>query len=446
MAKNWFLTPIQLQERSGTNCADVPFGGDGLEGSTGIGSPVQRRYSSFRLHSLIQLLLPENSDRPPVKERVTTPRGKILFLIENSSVPADRRVWMEALTMTEAGYHVSVICPQQRSARRHERIQGISIYRYPLPSLTGIAGHLVEYVIALPFTFLLAWVVLFREGFDVIHAANPPDFFYLIARVFKLLRKKFIFDHHDAVPEACLSRWSGFKLRLTYSIATWTERATFRTADIVISTNESYRRIAIERGQVDPARIFVVRSAIRKTDFREGQPSPELRRGKNHLVCFLGAIGPNDGLEHFLLAIDHIVVHRQRPDVHFAIVGDGDLLPDILRMSDRRHLRESIDFTGFLSDNKAIADYLATADVCVSPDPKNPFNDVCTMNKVVEYMAMGKPVVAFDLHEVRDTARGAGVYVGKNDPRAFGDQILELLDSPETRRRMGQLGRQRFND
>jgi glycosyltransferase involved in cell wall biosynthesis len=381
-----------------------------------------------------------------MKEGGTTTRGKILFLVENSDVSEDRRVWMEALTLTEAGYYVTVICPQGRYSKRHEHLQGISIYRYPLPSGAGIGRHLLEYGIALPMTFLLAWLVLLREGFDVIHAANPPDFFYLIARVFKVLGKKFIFDHHDAVPEACLSRWSGFKLRLTHSIATWTERATFRTADIVISTNESYRRIAIERGRVDPARIFVVRSAVSKADFREGQARPELRRGKKHLVCFLGAIGPNDGLAYFLLAIDHIVVHRHRQDVHFAVVGDGDLLPDILRMSDRLDLRESIDFTGFLSDDKAIADYLATADVCVVPDPKNPFNDVCTMNKVVEYMAMGKPIVAFDLHEVRDTARGAGLYVGSNDPRAFGDQILELLDSPETRRRMGRLGLQRFND
>lgn len=386
------------------------------------------------------------ANRPAANERVATTRGKILFLVENSSVPADRRVWLEARTMTEAGYHVSVICPQQRYPKRYERVLGIGIYRYPLPSLTGITGHLVEYLIALPLTFLLAWVVLLREGFDVIHAANPPDFFYLIARVFKLLGKKFIFDHHDAVPEACQSRWSGFKLRLTHSIATWTERATFRTADVVISTNESYRRIAIERGRVDPARVFVVRSSIRKADFREGQPRSELRRGKKYLVCFLGAIGPNDGLEHFLLAIDHIVGNRHRADVHFAIVGDGDLLQDIVGMSHRLRLREFIDFTGYLSNDKAIADYLATADVCVSPDPKNPFNDVCTMNKVVEYMAMGKPLVAFDLDEVRDTARGAGVYVGANDPKAFGDKILELLDSPETRRRMGELGRQRFND
>ena len=380
------------------------------------------------------------------RETAATTPMRVLFLIENSDVSADRRVRMEALTLSEAGHQVTVICPRQRGSRHHEHRQGMSIYRYPLPSLTGIGGHLVEYAIALPMTFLLTWLVLVREGFDVIHAANPPDFFYLIARVFKVFGKKFVFDHHDAVPEACLSRWSGFKLRVTRSIALWTERATFRTADIVISTNESCRRIAIERGRLDPERVFVVRSAIRKKEFLEGRSRPELRRGKQHLVSFLGAIGPNDGLDYFLLAIEHIVFERRRRDAHFAIVGDGDLLPDIRRMSYRLSLGPWIDFTGFLSENKAIADYLATSDVCITPDPKNPFNDVCTMNKVVEYMAMGKPIVAFDLHEVRDTARESGLYVDTNDPRAFGDRILDLLDSPESRRRMGRLGRRRFNE
>lgn len=388
----------------------------------------------------------ERSLRTEARATAATTPIKVLFLIENSDVSADRRVRMEALTLAEAGHQVTVICPRQRGSAHRERRDGLSIYRYPLPSLPGIGGHVVEYAIALPMTFLLAWLVLAREGFDVIHAANPPDFFYLIARVFKLFGKKFVFDHHDAVPEACLSRWSGFKLRLTRSIALWTERATFRTADIVISTNESYRRIAIERGRIQPDRVFVVRSAIWKEEFLEGRSRPELRRGREHLVCFLGAIGPNDGLDYFLLAIEHIVFQRRRQDVHFAVVGDGDLLPDIRRMSDRLNLGQWIDFTGFLSDNRAIADYLATSDVCITPDPKNPFNDVCTMNKVVEYMAMGKPIVAFDLDEVRDTARDSGVYVASNDPCAFGDRILELVESPESRRRMGELGRRRFND
>jgi glycosyltransferase involved in cell wall biosynthesis len=375
-----------------------------------------------------------------------TALGKVLFLVENASVPRDRRVWMEAVTLARAGYAVSVICPQERWPKRHEWLEGVSIYRFPCPSLPGVIGHLLEYAIALTVTFILTWVVLFREGFDVIHAANPPDFFYFIGRIYKWLGKKFIFDHHDLVPEACLARWSGLSLRFTYAIAKSTERATFRTADVVITTNESYRRVAIERGHVDPKRIFVVRNAIRKSDFREGRVRPELRRGRRYLVCFVGAIGPNDGLDQLLLAFRHLVVDRRRNDVQLTIVGDGDVRPNIVRLSARLGLLDFVEFTGHLSDDRAIADYLVTSDVCVEPAPKNSFNDLCTMNKVVEYMAMGKPVVAFDLHEVRDTAQSAGIYVPSNDPIDFGEQILRLLELPEERRRMGAEGIRRFNE
>jgi glycosyltransferase involved in cell wall biosynthesis len=368
------------------------------------------------------------------------------MLVENATVPGDRRVWMEAVTLRNAGYGVSVISPQRYWPKRREKLEGVIIYRFPCPSMPGIVGHLVEYAIAFTMTFALAWVVYVREGFDVIHAANPPDFFYLIGRCFKLLGKKFIFDHHDLVPEACLVRWSGLALRVTYAIAASTERATFRTADVVITTNQSYRQVAIERGHVDPERIFVVRSAIRKADFRDGRDRPELRRGRRYLVCFIGTIGPTDGLDQLLIAFRHIVFDRQRNDIQLALLGGGDVLPDIERLRDRLGLADHIEFTGHLSDNHRIADYLATSEICVEPAPKNQFNDRCTMNKVVEYMAMGKPVVAFDLTEVRDTARGAGVYVQSNDPVEFGDQILRLLESPDERRRMGGEGVRRFNE
>jgi glycosyltransferase involved in cell wall biosynthesis len=280
----------------------------------------------------------------------------------------------------------------------------------------------------------------------MIHAANPPDFFYLIGRVFKPLGKRFIFDHHDLVPEACLARWSGLGLRITYAIAQWTERATFRTADLVITTNESYRRVATERGQLDPERIFVVRSSIRKGDFQKGGVRPELRRGRRYLVCYAGTIGFNDGLDQLLLAFRHIVVDCRRDDVQLAIVGDGDLRPSIVRLTAQLGLLGFVEFTGRLYDDQAIADYLVTSDVCVEPAPKNSFNDRCTMNKVVEYMAMGKPVVAFDLHEVRYTAQSAAIYVPSNDPVDFGAQILRLLELPEERRRMGAEGIRRFNE
>lgn len=372
--------------------------------------------------------------------------SKVLMLVENATVPGDRRVWMEALTLKNAGHTVSVISPKRFRPKFYEKLEGVSIYRYPCPSLPGMVGHLAEYTIGLTMAFLFAGFVYFRDGFDVIHAANPPDFFYLIGRVFKVLKKKFIFDHHDLVPETCLMRWSGLPLRITYAIATHAERATFRTADVVVTTNQSYRRLAIERGRVDPKRIFVVRSAIRKTDFQEGRDRPELRRGRRYLVCFMGTIGPSDGLDGLLMAFRHVVFDRGRRDVQLALLGGGDVLPEIEQLRDQLGLAEYVEFTGHLTDNRRIADYLATADVCVEPAPKNLFNDSCTMNKVVEYMAMGKPVVAFDLAEVRDTVRGAGVYVESNDPAEFGDQVLRLLDSPDERKRMAGEGVHRFNE
>ncbi len=377
------------------------------------------------------------------------PKPRVLFLVENAPVPTDRRVWNEARTLRDAGFQVSVVSPQRHYRRRFERLQGINVYRFPIPSLGGIGGHLVEYVVATPILFLYSWIVFFRDGFDVIHAANPPDFLYLIGRVFKWLGKKFVFDQHDVVPETCASRWSGSKLRLTSAVARWTERASFRHADVVIAPNESVRRIAVERGGVNPERVFVVRNAIKREDFHEGRPHPELRRGRRYLVCYAGLIGPNDGLEELVRAVRHIVIDCGRHDIHFVVMGDGDCLPAIRQITLKLGVRDAIEFTGWIKDDRVIADYLATADVCLAPDPKNPVNDLCSMNKIVEYMAMGKPVVAFDLKEAQETAQGAGTYVASNDgsrPSALGDRILELLGSPQARERMGRIGRRRFED
>jgi len=385
----------------------------------------------------------------PRSKRRTPSASRVLFLVENAPAPADRRVWNEARSLAQAGFGVTIVCPKWHFARYHEYLDGISIYRFPLPSLKGIAGHLVEYGIAMPILFIYTWIVFFREGFDVIHAANPPDFLYLIARVFKRLGKKFVFDQHDNVPEACGARWSGVRLRLTSAVANWTERASLRAADIVIATNESGRRVALERGGIDPARAFIVGNAPRRAVFRDGQPRAELRRGRQHLVFYCGLIGPNDGLEELVQAVRRMVVDRGRQDIHFVVMGDGDCLPEIRRLSVKLGVSEAIEFTGWVQNDRLIADYLATADVCVAPDPKSPFNDLCCMNKIVEYMAMGRPVVGFDLTEAQETAQGAGSFVvtnGTSDPNALGDRILEVLSSPEECQRMGRIGRQRFNE
>lgn len=370
-------------------------------------------------------------------------RNRVLLLVENLPVPFDRRMWMQATTLQRHGYRVTVICPQGQYTAGREVLQGVTIYRYPLPSLPGIAGHLLEYGIALLATLTLTCVVRAREGFDAIHSANPPDLFFLIALLFKPFGTAFVFDQHDSMPEICDSRWRGWKRALFKRLCLWAERASYRTADRVIANNESYRGIARRRGDVPDSRIAVVRNAPSVGRFRAVPPRPELKDGTAFLVAYLGVIGPNDGLDHLLGAIAHIVHTRARADVRFVVIGSGDLFDQTVALSRSLRVDAHVRFTGRIADD-AVLEWLSTADVCVAPDPQDPLNDISSFNKIVEYMAVGKPIVAFDLREVRISAQGAAVYAPGNDVAAFGDAILALIDAPEQRRAMGNAGRQRF--
>ena len=373
----------------------------------------------------------------------TGSRKRILILVENLPVPFDRRVWMQATTLRSDGYQVTVICPRGHYASGREVLDGVSIYRYPLPSLPGVAGHLLEYAIAVAMTFLLTCVVRVREGFDVIQSANPPDLFFLIGGVFKLFGTPFVFDQHDGMPEICESRWQGWKQSFMKRLCLWAEWATFRTADRVIANNESYRTIARTRGQVADERITVVRNAPSIHRFRPVPPRAELKDSASFLVAYLGVIGPNDGLEHLLGAVAHVVHTRARRDIRFVIIGSGDLYARTVALSHSLQVDPYVQFTGRIPDD-AVLEWLSTADVCVAPDPKDALNDISSFNKIVEYMALGKPIVAFDLREIRTSAETAAVYVAANDVAAFGDAVLALLDASEQRRDMSAAGRQRF--
>lgn len=369
--------------------------------------------------------------------------NRILLLVENLPVPFDRRMWMQATTLQRNGYRVRVICPAGDYGSGREVLDGVIIYRYPLPSWRGVTGHLAEYVLALVMTFALSLVVQWRDGFDVIHSANPPDLFFLIAWLYKPSGTQFVFDQHDVVPEICESRWRGWKRTLLKRLCLWAERAAFRTADRVIANNESYRAIARVRGQVADERISVVRNAPRVGDFRAVPVQPRLKGDARFLVGYLGIIGPNDGLDLLLGAIDHLVRARNRRDVRFVIIGSGDLYRSIIDSSRSLQLDSFVHFTGRIPDRDVI-EWLSACDVCVAPDPKDPLNDISSFNKIVEYMALAKPIVAFDLHELRFTARDAATYVADNDVEAFGDAIVELLEAPERCQRMGAAGRHRF--
>lgn len=367
----------------------------------------------------------------------------VLILVENLSVPFDRRVWQESRALTEAGYRVSVICPRgtKRDTEPHAEIEGVKIHRYPLrPATGGPLGYVREYGLAMWHTMRLARRVHRAQPVDAVHACNPPDLLLLAALPLKLRGARMVFDHHDLVPELFESRFGG--RGPLYRLSVLLERITFALADVVISTNESYREVAIRRGRKDPDRVHVVRSAPDLSRFTPTAPNPALRRGRRHLLCYLGVMGPQDGVDYALRAIAHLRDVMGRTDVHATFIGAGDAFDDLVRLSHDLGLDDIVEFTGRAPD-AAVREYLSTADVCLAPDPKNPLNDVSTMNKIVEYMAMSRPLVSFDLREARVSAGDAALYARANDIEDFAALIARLLDDPDARARMGALGRRR---
>lgn len=371
---------------------------------------------------------------------------RVLILVENLPSPFDRRVWQQATTLHAHGWQVSIICPTGKGYEAHyECIDGVHIYRYDLPNeAEGALGYLLEYSAALWHTFRLAFKVRRERGFDIVHACNPPDLLFLVGGFFKRLHgTRFIFDHHDINPELYEAKFG--RRDLLWKLMVWLERATFRTADVSIATNESYRRIAIERGGMDPERVFVVRSGPKLDRLKVQPPKPELKQGRRFLVGYVGVMGKQEGIDYLLKAARHIVHDLGRTDVHFGLVGGGTALDDMKALAAELGVAGHVTFTGRVPDD-AMLDMLNTADVCVNPDVANDMNDKSTMNKIMEYMALGKPIVQFDLTEGRFSAQEASLYAAKNDPVDMARKILELLDDPERRSRMGSFGRQRVEN
>lgn len=367
----------------------------------------------------------------------------ILILVENLSVPADRRVWQESLALVEAGFDVTVICPtgEKRDRERAVVIEGVNILRYPLKTASGgLVGYVREYLSALWHTLRLAIKVRRTGRIDIVQACNPPDLLFLIALALRPFGARFVFDHHDLVPELFASRYP--QRRVLYWLTRIAERLTFASAEAVISTNESYRRVAIERGKMADDRVTVVRSAPDLSRFVERESDPSLRRGKDHLLAYLGVMGQQDGIDYALRAVQLLRDELGRDDFHCVFMGTGDAYDEMVALSEELGISDIVDFPGW-ADDDMILGCLSTADVCVSPDPFSPFNDASTMNKIVEYMAMGCPVVTFDLTEARVSAGEAAVYVPANDESAFAKAVDDLLADPRRRREMGMMGRTR---
>jgi glycosyltransferase involved in cell wall biosynthesis len=374
-------------------------------------------------------------------------RGKVLHLSENLTLPFDRRVWLELCALRDDGFAVSAICPTgDGHPERYEVRDGIHIWRYPAPPPTrGFLSYAWEFIYCWFQTAWLSLVVLFRRGFDIIHAANPPDTFWALALPYKLFGKRYVFDHHDLCPELYLSRFGenkeGNLLHRALGALEWMQ---FRTADLVISTNESYREIAISRGRMPVEKVVVVRSGPSRQRFATVLPvDPALKRGRPFLVSYLGVMAPQDGVDHLLRAAQHLIRERCHDDISFTLMGAGDSYEDLRKLATELDLDRYVEFTGRIPDADVEA-ILATSDVCVSPDPRNPLNDRSTMNKVLEYMACGRAIVAFDLREHRASAAEGALYATPNKDQDLAARIEELLADPERRRRMGEFNRHRF--
>lgn len=370
---------------------------------------------------------------------------KILIIVENLPLPFDRRVWQEATALRDRGAQVSIICPTGKGyEKRFEMIDDIAIYRHKLPlEAKSALGYAVEYGSALFHEFRLTVKCLRQRGFDVIHACNPPDLIYLVAMPFKLFGKKFLFDHHDINPELYIAKFG--RKDFFYRLMLYFERRTFKSAQICLSTNESYKKIAIERGGKNPDDVYVVRSGPKLDRLKTIPPVNTWKNGRHHLVGYVGVIGKQEGLTYLVEAAEHIVKTKKREDIQFGCVGSGTELENIKAYAEEKGISEYFTFTGRVSD-QVLLEVLNTADICVNPDEYNEMNDKSTMNKVMEYMALGKAIVQFDLAEGRFSAQEASLYAKPNDAIDLAEKMIELLDDPERAEKMGAFGYRRVKN
>jgi glycosyltransferase involved in cell wall biosynthesis len=374
------------------------------------------------------------------------PQRSILIVIQNLPVPFDRRVWQEATSLRKAGFGVAVICPKKGIyTKSYELMEGVDIYRYPLiyEADQGFIGYFVEFLYCWLASLYLATKAYLHRPYHAIHACNPPDTYFLMALLFGILGVRFVFDHHDLCPEMYLAkgRTPG---TLLHRAQLWLERTTLRFADAVIAVNQSHRDIAIERGGISPSKVVIVRSGPPRDWADLQMVDLQLKEGRKYLVVYVGEMCKQDGLE-YLIQIIQRYKQSGTDDTLFVLIGGGPQQKEISKLVDRLQLASDVKLTGRVSD-LLLQQYLATADVCVDPDPYSEWANLSTMNKMIEYLALGKPVLAFDLLEHRRTAQDAAIYVSPNDTAQFAEDLRELLHDEPRRRSLGALGRRRFTE
>lgn len=367
---------------------------------------------------------------------------KVLIVVENLPLPFDRRVWQEARTLVAAGAQVCVICPTGKGFdKRYEEIEGVHIYRHPLPlDASGALGYLLEYGAALFWETVLAWRIFLTRGFHVIQGCNPPDLVFLVALPFKLFGVRYVFDHHDINPELYEAKFG--KRNFFWKLMGWLEKLTFKVAKVSIATNNSYKAIAVARGGMKPEDVFVVRSGPDLSKLVVVPPAPEWRNGRAHMVGYVGVMGEQEGIDLLIGAVEHIVRELGREDIQFCLVGGGSSLEQLKQLSVDKGLAEYLTFTGRAPD-QVLFEVLSTADLGVNPDRVNAMNDKSTMNKIMEYMAFSLPIVQFEVTEGRFSAGEASLYARANDPVDLADKIVTLIDDPARRAEMGAFGHRR---
>lgn len=371
------------------------------------------------------------------------PSRRVLMLIENLSFPMDRRMRQEALALRRAGYEVSVICPRGGHQDRDsfELYEGVRIYRYPLYwQADSGPSYLLEYSWAMCCTLVLMLWICVRHGFDYVHAANPPDLFFLLFWPFSWFGKRFVYDQHDLCPETYETKFQrrDWVWRLLVKLEGWSQRR----ASLVLATNQSVYDIARTRGGVSPENLVIVRSGPDLAHFRRTEPRPTLKRGYRHMVAYLGVMSVQDGVDRVVWTAHHLHQLRGSRDVLFALIGRGDCWDQLRNLAASLGLNGTVEFTGRISD-ESLLEYLSTADVCIAPDPPIPLNHMSTMNKIMEYMACAKPIVSFDLTESRRSAEGAAIYVERDDPKLLAQAVNELLENPARCHQIGQYGFER---
>jgi glycosyltransferase involved in cell wall biosynthesis len=375
--------------------------------------------------------------------RYSTPE-KILMLLENNPYPHDMRVRAEAETLTEAGYQVSVIAPCGLKQPWHETIDDVHVYRYPIIfSFNNFWGYLWEYSYALIATFFISILVFLRDGFDILHAHNPPDIFVFLALLYRPFGVRFIFDHHDLSPELFRLRFGKKGKQFIQQIIIWLENLSCKVADHVITTNQSYMEVEITRAGIPAEKITIVRNGPDLRRVRSLEPDPGLRKKAEIIIVYLGTIGIQDGLDYLLRAIKHLYDDLGRKNFFLVVIGDGDAAEDLKLLSIELGISDYVTFEGRKSGDD-LFHYVSTADICVEPAPSNPLNDRSTMIKLMEYMALAKPIVAFDLPEHHVTAQDSALYAIPNDEMAFARALLKLMDNPKLRTEMGCFGEQRI--